>query len=119
MQRLSTPLTRKNHYFLACVPSSTGAAQILSDLDRLHADHITANENHRTVDELFHSWLANKHLSAHDTGRLTSLLNALREIYARHIDEEETQVFPHAARVLTPDDLRAVGLEMARRRGLD
>jgi hemerythrin-like domain-containing protein len=46
------------------------------------------------------------------------LLHSLRDTYARHIKEEETQVFPKAARLLTTSDLQAVGSEMAKRRGL-
>lgn len=94
------------------------ANESLSDLDHLHADHVQVNENHRVMDELFRRWLADGLLSASDVTRLTSLLHSLRETYARHIKEEESQVFPAAARILTTTDLRDVGLEMAKRRSL-
>jgi hemerythrin-like domain-containing protein len=94
------------------------AKDILSDLDHLHTDHVTADQNHRAVDELFRQWLADGFLSAPEFIRLTSLLHSLRDTYARHIKEEETQIFPNAARILTPTDLKAVGLEMAKRRRL-
>ena len=94
------------------------AVETLSDLDHLHTDHIQADENHRAVDELFHRWLADGLLSAPEFIRLTSLLHCIQETYTRHIKEEETRVFPNAARILTTSDLRAVGLEMAKRRGL-
>jgi hemerythrin-like domain-containing protein len=87
-------------------------------LDHLHADHVTADQNHRAVDELFRQWLVDGFLSAPEFMRLTSLLHSLRDTYARHIKEEETQIFPNAARILTPTDLKAVGLEMAKRRRL-
>lgn len=93
------------------------AKDILADLDHLHTDHITADQNHRSVDELFRRWLAGP-LSPSEFGHLSSLLHSLRDTYTRHIKEEETKVFPGAARVLTNADLRAVGLEMAKRRGL-
>jgi hemerythrin-like domain-containing protein len=94
------------------------AKEILSDLDRLHTDHVVANQNHRTVDQLFGRWLADGRLSGSEFNRLSSLLHMLRDTYARHIKEEETQVFPNATRILTQSDLRAVGFEMAKRRSL-
>ena len=94
------------------------AKAVMSDLDQLHTDHLKADENHRAVDELFRRWLADGVLSAPELSRLITMLHSLEESYARHIKEEETQVFPNAARILTSGDLRAVGLEMAKRRGL-
>lgn len=93
------------------------AKAILSDLDHLHTDHVTAAQNHRAVDELFRRWLSDGLLTAPEFSRLSSLLHALQDTYARHIKEEETQVFPNAARILTTSDLTAVGCEMAKRRG--
>jgi len=94
------------------------AKDILSDLDHLHTDHVGADHNHRAVDELFRRWLADGFLPAREFLNLASLLDSLRDTYARHINEEETQVFPKAARVLTGSDLRAVASEMAKRRGV-
>jgi hemerythrin-like domain-containing protein len=94
------------------------AKDIVSNLDRLHTDHVTVDQSHRAIDELFRQWLADGCLSAPDCLRLTSLLHSLQDVYIRHIREEETQIFPNAAKVLTILDLRAVGLEMAQRREL-
>ena len=94
------------------------AEELRSNLDHLHRDHVQADENHRAVDELFHRWLTDGLLPATEFVRLTSLLRSLRETYVRHIKEEETQIFPNAARILSPSELRAVGLEMSKRRGL-
>ena len=93
------------------------AKEIFSDLDHLHMDHVQADESHRAIDELFRRLLADGFLPEADSVHLTSLLHSLRETYARHIKEEETQIFPTAARILTTSDLRAVGLEMSKRRG--
>ena len=38
-------------------------------------------------------------------------------LYQDHADTEESMIFPLAAKALTPDELRAMGAEMARRRG--
>lgn len=54
-----------------------------------------------------------------DTASLTASLRTLRDLYERHIDVEDHQVFPLAARLLNGDELSDVGHEMARRRGLD
>ena len=94
------------------------ANEIVSDLDRLQADHLTTDEAHRVVSELFRQWLVNDLLLPDEVVRLMLLLRSLRDIYTRHITEEETRVFPYAASRLTRTDLKAVGLEMARRRGL-
>jgi hemerythrin-like domain-containing protein len=94
------------------------AAEILSSLDHLHTDHASAVINHQAVDELFRRWLTDGVLTTQDFTHLTSLLQSLRDMYAEHIREEETQLFPNAARLLTTSDLQAVGSEMAKRRGL-
>ena len=94
------------------------AKELLRDLDHLHTDHVQADENHRAVDELFRRWLDVGYLASPEFTRLTSLLHSLRETYARHIKEEETQLFPAATRILSASDLQAVGLEMSERRGL-
>src|SRR5574338_196888 len=94
------------------------AKDLLSNLDHLHTDHVAADQNHRAVDELFRQWLADRFLSAPDFNHLSSLLHSLRDTYTRHIKEEETRVFLNATKILTPAELRDVGLEMAKRRGL-
>ena len=94
------------------------ANRILFQLDHLHIDHRMADENHRAVDDLFRRWITDDLLSASDFNRLTSLIHLLRNRYTRHILEEETHVFPWAAKNLSSSDLKKVGSEMARRRGL-
>jgi hemerythrin-like domain-containing protein len=96
---------------------SYGTTELLN-LDNLHTDHVTADKNHRAVDELFHQWLTGSVLAPDEFIRLTSLLHSLRDTYDQHIKAEETHVFPNAARLLTTSDLQAVGSEMAKRRSL-
>jgi hypothetical protein len=57
-------------------------------------------------------------LPASDEEQLHRLLHDLRDIYARHILLEDSELFPLAARVLEPAQLAQVGAEMAQRRGL-
>lgn len=94
------------------------AKAVLSSLDDLHTDHVAADQTHRTIDELFRQWLAEGSLSAPDSSRLSALLHDLRDAYARHIKEEEAHVFPNAATLLADFELREIGLEMAKRRGV-
>ena len=94
------------------------AREILANLDHLETDHLAADQIHRAVAELFRQWLSDNVLSAPDHIQLTSFLRLLRDTYTRHINEEETQIFPNAAKILTTLDLKGVGVEMAKRRGL-
>ena len=94
------------------------AKDLLSNLDQLHTDHVAADQTHRAIEELFQQWLVEGSLSPADSIRLNTLLQSLQDAYARHIKEEESQIFPKAARILSSLDLQAVGAEMAQRRGL-
>lgn len=87
-------------------------------LTLLHADHVAVVKRHDAVDELGCTWLRDGRLAAEDAERLIDLLCGLRETYQEHIELEETRLFPLAAQVLTPFDLREIGKEMAHRRGL-
>ncbi|MCA1816425.1 MAG: hemerythrin domain-containing protein [Acidobacteria bacterium] len=47
-------------------------------------------------------------------GDWSSMLAELREAVAHHVGEEENDLFPHAARLLSPGRLREMGYEMRR-----
>ena len=51
-----------------------------------------------------------------DAERLSELLESLAKLYAHHIDVEDHMVFPAAARMLPPEQVIAIGKEMASRR---
>lgn len=91
----------------------------LASLDALEADHDRAETAHAEVETLGQKWLSNGHLSAQEFDRLGALLRDLRSLYQRHILIEDTQIFPLAGRVLDTDAIRAIGGEMAARRGID
>ncbi|MEZ0266478.1 MAG: hemerythrin domain-containing protein [Phycisphaerae bacterium] len=93
-------------------------APVLAELDGLEADHRTADVAHAEVDALGKRWLADGRLSPADLTRLSELLQSLRELYRRHIEVEDTRVFPLARQVLSPGAVAEVGREMAERRGL-
>lgn len=87
-------------------------------LTDLHSDHQAVVTRHAEVDQLGRAWLSNGMLTVEAAERLIQLLHGLRETYEEHIETEETELFPFAAKLLTPGDLQEVGKEMARRRGL-
>jgi hemerythrin-like domain-containing protein len=91
---------------------------VLARIDSLEQDHECADRSHVEVDRLGRLWLTAGHLSPQDASRFEELVCQLETLYRHHIGIEDTEVFPSAARVLAPADRRAIGNEMASRRGL-
>lgn len=102
MHRLGDPATR----------------ELLVRVDALRQDHIRAEMSHQDVDRLGQAWLTHGSLTESEASRLVNLLGELRQLYSAHIAFEDREVFPAAGRMLSPEDCRAVGAEMAARRGL-
>jgi len=96
--------------------SDANAAAALMMVRRLERDHEEANAHHAAVDRLVRQWLRDCTLPADAVRTLSTTLALLTEIYAGHIAVEDRQVFPAAARILSADDLRHIGCEMAARR---
>lgn len=92
------------------------AAHALQLVDRLEHDHREASEHHDAVDALVRRWLAAGALDAADVAALERHLTALQATYASHIAIEDGEVFPIAARVLSEEQVREIGREMAARR---
>ena len=95
------------------------AREALAALAALEADHDAADAGHAAVDRLGRKWLDEGHLSPEETARLGDTLQSLHALYQRHIKIEDTQIFPLAGQVLDAPTIRAVGREMAERRGID
>ncbi|HEX5324899.1 MAG TPA: hemerythrin domain-containing protein [Capsulimonadaceae bacterium] len=91
----------------------------LTALATLEADHEAADAAHLQVDEIGRKWLADGSLAPADHSRLVALLEELATLYTAHIKIEDTQVFPAAERALPAGEIKAVGREMAERRGID
>ena len=89
---------------------------ILTELERLEADHFRADRLHREVNDLGEAWLRNRTLPRQSADRFLSLVETLIRIYAAHIALEDSQVFPLANRVLNEAAQQAIGREMAARR---
>lgn len=91
---------------------------VMHAVERLEADHRTANARHERVHALVESWLRDGQLSAAEVTELIDLVAALRDLYRDHIAQEDDCVFPLAAQCLSPDQIVRIGEEMASRRGL-
>jgi hemerythrin-like domain-containing protein len=91
----------------------------LTEMKELEADHEQAAEWHELVDQLGRKWLSEGALASSDADRLNWALANLSQLYSRHIALEDNRLFPVAAATLARDDKEDIGIEMARRRGLD
>lgn len=94
------------------------ALAALERLDALEADHRVAEDHHDAVDVLARQWLRVGTLGPGDARSLREHLVALERLYRRHIAVEDQELFPAAGRLLSADDIEAVGREMAARRNL-
>jgi hemerythrin-like domain-containing protein len=92
------------------------AAQALECLAQLERDHEIAAAHHRAVDRFCRRWLDLGFLSDSDMRNLRDRLAELKAIYREHISIEDEQLFPAAARLLSDEQLREIGREMAARR---
>jgi hemerythrin-like domain-containing protein len=91
---------------------------VLARIDSLEQDHECADRSHAEVDRLGQLWLTNGRLSLEDASEFEKLVGQLETLYWHHIGQEDTEIFPFAARVLTSLDRQAIGKEMAARRGV-
>jgi hemerythrin-like domain-containing protein len=94
-------------------PAARSALEVIA---RLEDDHERADHHHREVDTLGRRWLADGQLPPADARELRERLAALQDLYARHIAVEDTELFPAADRLLSADQIRDIGREMAARR---
>ena len=91
---------------------------LLTYLVSLEQEHEIAARDHQLVEQLCVRWLGEGSLAEQESVALTEALARLTELYALHIEMEDRELFPMAARLLRQDELAAVGREMAGRRGI-
>lgn len=89
----------------------------LAQVEALENEHRVADELHAKVDKLGRQWLATGSLLPAELAQVRTALGELKKIYDDHIRIEDEQVFPLARKVLAPEEQKAVGEEMAARRG--
>lgn len=92
------------------------AAAVLEVVEKLERDHGVADDHHRAVDGIIRQWLSSGRLGPDAVSELGTRLAALEAIYQSHIAVEDRELFPIAARVLSPGQLQEIGREMAARR---
>jgi len=90
--------------------------QAMAEIDRLESDHRKAEAAHARLDELGRQWLDDGTLSGESLAEFRGLLDELAQAYGEHIAIEDDSVFELATRVLTAEQLRAIGNEMKQRR---
>jgi hemerythrin-like domain-containing protein len=98
---------------------SADSTAVLQIVESLEQDHAAANLAHAEVDRLFGAWIEQGGLTELQSKKLSLLLRELREMYRQHIAVEDNELFPLAARVLGPEQLKELGRQMANRRGID
>lgn len=91
----------------------------MEKLDALEADHQAADAALAEVREWFERWMETGTLAPSQVNRLIGVLELLEDLYRRHIDVEDNEVFRLAGRVLQAEKLQEIGREMAHRRGLE
>ncbi|HWQ52231.1 MAG TPA: hemerythrin domain-containing protein [Bryobacteraceae bacterium] len=97
---------------------SPEARAVLRCVESLEGDHARAQESHQEVERLGRAWLTSGGLSYGDAERFSALVAGLADLYRDHIAIEERELFPAAARLLAEPERKAMGEEMAARRGL-
>ncbi|MCC6422559.1 MAG: hemerythrin domain-containing protein [Phycisphaerales bacterium] len=91
--------------------------EAMAKLDALEADHQKADVAHKEVDVIGRKWLDQGTISTPELVRMKELLQMLLELYQRHIQVEDQEIFPLASEVLANDQVSQIGQEMAKRRG--
>jgi len=82
----------------------------------LERDHVEANGHHAIVDTIVRRWLDAGTLSGTDVKELEIRLSRLAALYRMHIEAEDRELFPAAARILSAGEIEEIGAEMAARR---
>ena len=88
----------------------------LAKIDSLEEDHKWAQPLHDEADRLGVKCLAEGSLSADEALHFHDVVAKLTEMYRRHIDLEDREIFPVAARAMSTEQKNDVGKEMAARR---
>jgi len=94
-----------------------GGLTALDCMAKLESDHQAADRDHEKVEAFGREWLEKGVLDPRRRREMKEALKRLSEMYGRHIEIEDRELFPLAARILPAEELAEVGREMAERRG--
>lgn len=92
------------------------AHETLAAADELEAQHQTAQGIEREFNILVERLPRDGSAEQRDIERFNELAAQLNQLYRPHIQVENGLVFPTAARILTTEELRQIGVEMRARR---
>jgi len=95
------------------LPNST-----LALIERLGRDHTWADPLHALLEELGALWIADRRLSAKQRQEFRKAAAQLQAMYSEHIELEDSVLFPAANQMLSAEEKREIGLEMAARRNV-
>lgn len=95
---------------------AAGSNSPLADLAHLEDDHRRTELLHQQVEALYRQWINASALTSAEQAQLLTATADLQRIYTAHIRLEESTVFPHAAQVLPPETIAAIGSEFQARR---
>ena len=96
--------------------ASQRVSTVLTAVDRLEAEHKTAEAWHREVEDIGERWLRQDHLSSEEAAHFRGLLASLSDLYRSHIATEEQDIFPVAQAELPDSAKQVIGRHMASRR---
>jgi len=91
---------------------------ILALIERLERDHTWADPLHALLEELGALWIADRRLSAKQRQEFRKAAAQLQAMYSEHIELEDSVLFPAANQMLSAEEKREIGLEMAARRNV-
>jgi hemerythrin-like domain-containing protein len=97
----------------ASLPEST-----VAQLERLEGEHAWADPLHDLVERLGALWIADRQLSAEQREEFRKAVARLQGMYSEHIELEDSVLFPVANQMLSAEQKREIGLEMAARRNV-
>jgi hemerythrin-like domain-containing protein len=96
--------------------AGTEAIEAFELMDALEADHGRADNLHRHIDNLRREWLRSGRLLPEQRDHMRVGLRELQELYRKHLQIEDGEIFPFAGRTLSAEQIQAVGGEMKARR---
>ena len=93
-----------------------GPDAVFGEVQRLESDHGEAAAIHDEVERLFAKWIVESRLTPDEGVRLAAITGELQQLYKKHIQIEEEQVFPFAAAQLDRNTVATMGAEFKARR---
>ena len=91
----------------------------LTKVDALENDHRWAEPLHRLADDLGSKCLLQGRLNESDAEQFREAVSRLQAMYVRHIQVEDSEVFPVAEKALTAEQKTKIAGEMAARRRVE